>query len=111
MTSFTRRNFLKTSVIGGVAATCINPFETLAASENQVSSASRIALTTGDNRADMAYRALKPFSKEILQAIGKRRVILKPNLVNINIPLASTHAIHSKGYLNFSNQSVSRRML
>jgi uncharacterized protein (DUF362 family) len=101
MTSFTRRSFLKTSVIGGVAAACINPLDTFAASGNQESFASRVALTTGDNRADMAYRALKPFSKEISQAIGKRRVILKPNLVNINIPLASTHADTLEGILEF----------
>lgn len=101
MTSFTRRSFIKTSVIGGVAAACINPYDTLASSGNQESFASRVALTTGDNRADMAYRALKPFSKEIAQAIGKRRVILKPNLVNINVPLASTNADTLEGILEF----------
>lgn len=31
MTAFTRRNFLKTSIIGGVAATCISPFDSFAA--------------------------------------------------------------------------------
>ena len=67
MTSFTRRNFLRTSVIGGVAATCIKPFDTFAAPGNQESYASRVALTTGDNRADMAFRALKPFSKKLLR--------------------------------------------
>lgn len=101
MTLFTRRNFLKTSVIGGVGATCISPFNTFSASEVQETFVSRVALTTGDNRADMTYRALKPFSKEIAQAIGKRRVILKPNLVNINVPLASTHADTLEGILEF----------
>jgi len=101
MTSFTRRNFIRTSVIGGVAATCINPFSAFAISGNQESFASSVALTTGDNRADMAFRALKPFSKDLAQAIGKRRVILKPNIVNINVPLASTHADTLEGILEF----------
>lgn len=101
MTSFSRRNFIKTSVIGGVAAACIKPFDAFAASGDQDSFSSTVALTTGDNRADMAFRALKPFSKEIAQAIGKRRVILKPNIVNINIPLASTHADTLEGVLEF----------
>jgi uncharacterized protein (DUF362 family) len=49
----------------------------------------------------MAFRALQPFSKEIAQAIGKRRVVLKPNNVNINVQLASTHADTLEGVLEF----------
>ena len=101
MTKFSRRNFLRTSIIGSVAATCINPFDTFAMQESRNSYTSRVALTTGDNRADMAFRALQPFSKEIAQAIGNRRIILKPNNVNINVPLASTHADTMEGILEF----------
>lgn len=101
MTSFTRRNFIRTSVIGGVAATCINPLNAFAAVGNQESYASRVALTTGDNRADMAFRALQPFSKEIGLAIGKRRVVLKPNVVNTNVQLACTHVDTLEGILEF----------
>jgi uncharacterized protein (DUF362 family) len=101
MTTFSRRNFLKTSVIGSVAATCISPFDTFASYGKQEQLSSWVALTTGDNRADMAFRALQPFSKEIAQAIGKRRVVLKPNNVNINIQLASTHADTLEGILEF----------
>jgi uncharacterized protein (DUF362 family) len=49
----------------------------------------------------MAFRALQPFSKEIAQAIGIRRVILKPNNVNINVPLASTHVDTLEGIVEF----------
>jgi len=91
MTAFTRRDFLKTSLIGGVAATCMGSLNAFASTEKQESYSSKVALTAGDNRADMAFRALKPFSQEISRAIGNRRVILKPNNVNINVQLASTH--------------------
>lgn len=101
MTTFTRRNFLRTSIIGGVAATCIKPYDVFAAFGKQDQFDARVALTTGDNRADMAFRALQPFSKEIAQAIGGRLVILKPNNVNINIPLTSTHADTLEGILEF----------
>jgi len=101
MTTFTRRNFIRTSVIGGVAATCIKPFDTLAAFGKQEQFASRVALTTGDNRADMAFRALQPFGKGIANAIGNKRVILKPNNVSINIPLTSTHVDTLEGILEF----------
>jgi uncharacterized protein (DUF362 family) len=101
MTEFTRRNFLRTSIIGGVAATCIKPFDTLAAFGKQEQFSSRVALTTGDNRADMVFRALKPFSKEVAQTIGTRRVVLKPNNVNIDVQLASTHVDTLEGILEF----------
>src|ERR1035437_1994551 len=101
MTAFTRRNFLRTSIIGGVAATCIKPFDTLAAFGKQGRYDARIALTTGDNRADMAFRALQRLSIEITQAIGGRRVILKPNNVSINIALTSTHVDTLDGILEF----------
>ena len=101
MTTFNRRNFLKTSILGGVAATCINPFDTLASFGKQQQISSRVALTTGDSRADLAFRALQPFSNEIAQAIGNRRVVLKPNNVQIDIPLTSTHVDTLEGILEF----------
>src|SRR5690606_9271291 len=58
-------------------------------------------LTTGDNRADMVFRALLPYSRQIRQAIGNRRVVLKPNNVSIDIPLCATHADTLEGILEF----------
>ncbi len=101
MTTISRRNFLKTSVMGGVAVTCLKPFETLNALPFLESALSRVGLTTGDNRADMVFRALKPFSKEIAAAIGKKRVILKPNNVSIALPLCATHVDTLEGVLEF----------
>ena len=101
MTTFNRRNFLRTSLMGGVAVTCLKPFDSLASFEKQEQAATRVALTTGDNRADLAFRALQPFSKEIKTAIGKRRVVLKPNNVSIDRPLCATHADTLEGVLEF----------
>ena len=53
MTTFSRRNFLKTSIIGSVAATCIKPFDTLAAFGKQEQFKAHVALTSGDNRAEV----------------------------------------------------------
>jgi uncharacterized protein (DUF362 family) len=101
MTTFSRRNFLKTSVMGGAALTFIKPLVTLGSFGIQESVRSRVALTTGDNRADLVFRALQPFSKEIARAIGKKRVVLKPNNVQIDIPLTSTHVDTLEGILEF----------
>lgn len=101
MTSFTRRNFLKTSIIGGMGAACFRPVATFTNQEVKGSLTSKVSLSTGSSRADMAFRALAPFSKEISQAIGKRKVVLKPNIVNTEIQLASTHVDTLEGILEF----------
>jgi uncharacterized protein (DUF362 family) len=106
MTTFNRRNFLRTSLIGGVAATCIRPFDTFASIGSVVSGqeqivSPRVSLTTGDSRADIAFRALQPFSKQIAEAVGKRRVVIKPNFVSTQIQLAATHADTLEGVLEF----------
>jgi uncharacterized protein (DUF362 family) len=101
MTAFSRRNFLKTSLIGGVAATFINPFDTFASIGQRENFLSQVSLTTGDSRADMVFRGLKPFSEQIATNIGNRRVVLKPNNVSIKDQLASTHAETLEGILEF----------
>jgi uncharacterized protein (DUF362 family) len=101
MTTFTRRNFLRTTIAGGVAATFIRPCNAYVAFGTQRENHSDVALTTGDNRADMAYRSLQPFSKELAGLIGTRRVILKPNNVSIDKPLTSTHVDTLEGILEF----------
>jgi uncharacterized protein (DUF362 family) len=101
MSLFTRRNFIKASVAGSIGATLIRPFDTFASSGSAQQFSAEVALTTGDNRADMAFRALKPFSKQIAQAIGKKRVVLKPNNVSIDIPLCATHVDTLEGILEF----------
>jgi uncharacterized protein (DUF362 family) len=101
MTTFNRRNFLKTSILGGIAVTYLKPLNGLTNIVNPQPGSTSVSLTTGDNRADIAFRALQPFSEQIRQAIGQKRVIIKPNNVSINIQLASTHADTIEGILEF----------
>ncbi len=101
MNTLNRRNFLRTSVLGGVAASVAGPLSAFASFDEQAQLPARVALTTGDNRADMAFRALQPFSKQIRQAIGNRRVVLKPNNVSTEIPLCATHVDTLEGILEF----------
>ncbi len=101
MTKFTRRNFIRTSVIGGVAAAYAGPVGAFATSSFKPSGSSRAAITSGNNRADMAFRALQPFAAEVKQATAGKRIVLKPNNVNINVQLASTHVDTLEGILEF----------
>ena len=102
METINRRNFIKTSMLGGMALTV--PFGYKVAQFSEKSEAvftSQVSLTTGDHRADMAFRALQPFSKHIKEAIGKKRVLIKPNNVLIDRQLAATHVDHMEGILEF----------
>lgn len=102
MNTINRRNFLKTSVMGGVAATFISPLKTFASlNKTEQSTQASVAITTGDNRADLAFRALQPYSNQISQAIGNRRVVLKPNNVAVDNPLCATHVDTLEGILEF----------
>jgi uncharacterized protein (DUF362 family) len=101
MNRINRRNFLKTSVFGGVAASFINPFEPFTSFTGQDPVSASVAVTTGNNRADLAFRALEPYSKQIRQAIGNKRVILKPNMVSTEVPLCATHVDTLEGILEF----------
>ncbi len=101
MSTFSRRNFIRTSVMGGIAATGISSLYGFTGSPEKVQKEAQVALTTGDNRADLAFRALQPFAKEIRHAIGNRRVVLKPNNVLTNVPLTSTHVDTLEGILEF----------
>jgi uncharacterized protein (DUF362 family) len=102
MSSINRRNFVKTSIMGGLAATFYNPLsnqgQTIKVQEKMASS---VAITSGNNRADMAFRALQPYSNQIKQAIGNRRVVLKPNMVSVDVALSATHADTLEGVLEF----------
>ena len=103
MSSINRRNFLKTSVMGGLAVSLYNPLSNMSLPTVmlQEQSPSSVAITTGDNRADMAFRGLQPYSNQIKQAIGNKRVVLKPNMVSIEVPLCATHADTIEGVLEF----------
>lgn len=101
MIQYNRRGFLRTSIMGGLAAAYLNPFTTFKPVSAETGCSASVSLTAGDNRADLVFRALKPFSKQLAMAIGERRVVLKPNNVSINIPLCATHVDTLEGILEF----------
>ena len=98
MNTINRRSFIKISVMSGAGAALINPFVPV---EKQEQFSASAALTSGDNRADLVFRALQPYSAQIKESIGSRRVVLKPNNVSTEIPLCATHADTLEGILEF----------
>lgn len=108
MNTIDRRHFIKASVIGGIATSFggittafTDPRNKSTLPGNPDSIPASVAITTGSNRADMAFRALQPYSKQISRAIGKRLVVLKPNMVSTEVPLCATHTDTMEGILEF----------
>ena len=102
-----RRQFLKASLIGSAAA--LTPVRLAVAQAQSGSPAtapaaaasSRVSLTAGTDRADIAFRSLEPFKREIAAAIGNKRVVVKPNCVMINNALCASSADNLEGILEF----------
>ena len=98
----TRRQFLKTSMAGGLAAIgAARPVACAMAEDSPVADISRVALTNGEDHADIVFGALRPFGREVAQAIGDRQVVIKPNNVAIDIALSATPAECLEGTLEF----------
>lgn len=98
----TRRQFLKTSVVGGLSAIAAGrPTLHAMAEESPAANTSRVALTNGEDHVDIVFGALRPFGREVARAIGDRQVVIKPNNVAIDIPLSATPAECLEGTLEF----------
>jgi uncharacterized protein (DUF362 family) len=103
-TQTSRRTFLRRSLLGGAAALAVpwsvpNIFAGEPSPLKKLTS--RVALTSGEDRANLAFQGLKVFEKQIAAAIGKKRVIIKPNNVAIDNQLAASHAQNLEGILEF----------
>jgi len=100
-----RREFLKRTLLGGAAALAAPwTFSRAVAGENTAPAGgftSRVALTTGEDRAELAFSGLRRFEKQIAAAIGNKRVIIKPNNVSMDNQLAASHAQNLEGILEF----------
>lgn len=97
-----RRDFLKSTILAGAALAATRGLSLRADTTTPARTCtSRVALTAGADRANLAFKALEPFKEEIARRIGSKRVILKPNNVLIDRPLSATHADHLEGILEF----------
>ncbi len=99
MLTASRRNFLRTSLLAGLSFGVLRGRASVLAAPT--APASRVALTTGTDRAAMTLEGLKPFATELQRAIGGRRVVIKPNNVATDKPLCATHAGTIEGILEF----------
>jgi uncharacterized protein (DUF362 family) len=97
----TRRAFLKKSILGTAGVTAAWRMTALGDLVRADALPSRVVMTKGDDRADNAFRAMQMLKKSIATAIGNKRVIVKPNVVNDIVALADTHVDWLEGILEF----------
>ncbi len=99
-----RRGFLKTSIAGGVAAVmtgCLPRVVLAAEPAAPEDIRGKVALTAGDDRADNVFQAMDRFRDQIRREIGDRQIVVKPNNVLVDKPLAATDARCLEGILEF----------
>lgn len=62
---------------------------------------SRVSLVKGNDRREIVYQSLKKIEDEILGSIGNKTILVKPNVVVSNSPLAITHVDALRALLDF----------
>jgi uncharacterized protein (DUF362 family) len=71
----------------------------------------RVSLVKGDDRYKNIIQSLKPFENDILEAIGSKTVLLKPNVVLADNPLAVTHVDAVRAILDFLTPHIKRPII
>jgi uncharacterized protein (DUF362 family) len=68
---------------------------------NKVSEPARVSVIKGNDRREIVYQSLKKIEDEVLSSIGNKKILLKPNVVVSNNPLAITHPDALRAILDF----------
>lgn len=67
----------------------------------KVTEPARVSLVKGNDRREIVYQSLKKIEDEILDSIGNKTILIKPNVVVSNNPLAITHVDALRAILDF----------
>lgn len=70
-----------------------------------------VSMVKGADRRANIRRSLDLIADEIMEAVGDRQVIIKPNFVSTSIELAATHADHIRGILDFLGSFYKRKII
>ena len=111
-----RRNVIKTLGMGAVALSI--PGYSVASTKKttersftghgkratweKVTTTSKVSLVKGNDCRDNTFKSLMNIEDEIMASLeGKKRILIKPNFVNTNIPLCATRVDAVKAILDF----------
>jgi uncharacterized protein (DUF362 family) len=71
----------------------------------------KVSLVRGNDCRDIVYQALKNIEDEVLTSIGNKKILIKPNFVSTNHPLAATHVNAIRGILDFFKPNYKNQIL
>ena len=71
----------------------------------------KVSLVRGNDCRDIVYQSLKNIEDEVLASIGNKKILIKPNFVSTNRPLAATHVNAIRGILDFLKPHYKKQIL
>ena len=102
----TRRELISKSTIGALSGWAVLNIPRFTQAQTQSTTKSRLALTTGNSRPENIFKAMKMIENQIKQGlIGKKRVVIKPNLVSSSNQLSASHVDCMEAILEFLQRS------
>src|SRR5512135_1229495 len=77
----------------------------------KVEAPSVVSLVKGESRYDIVLKSLKLIEDEVAGAIGRKKVLLKPNIVLSRSELSCTHVDATRAVLDFLAPHVKRQIV
>ena len=77
----------------------------------KVAGPAKVSLVRGNDCRDIVYQALKNIEDEVLASIGNKKILIKPNFVSTNRPLAATHVNAIRGIMDFLKPHYKKQIL
>jgi uncharacterized protein (DUF362 family) len=116
---FNRRHFLKAVGAGGlglamggkILASPGSPLVPKGKLYQNTVGRSKVALVKGNDRREIVSQALKKVEDQVASAIGNKKVLIKPNLVVTDNPLAATHVDTIRAILDFLKPHVKSQIV
>lgn len=121
-----RRDFLKIIGIGAVSGIalssgipCFGSSRTYGSIQKRKAQAlykkvtefSRVSLVKGNDRHKVVYQSLKMIEDEVLSSIHNKKILIKPNLVVSDNPLAATHVDAIRAILDFLKPHYKKQVI
>ena len=125
-TTLNRRDFLKGITLGGIGGIalgenifCVNTKlsdtsdqqDRVSQLYKKVTEPARVSLVKGNNRREIVYQSLKKIEDEVLGSIGNKKILVKPNLVVTDNPLAATHVDAVRAILDFLTPHYKKQII
>lgn len=77
----------------------------------KVTAPAPVSLIKGNDRREIVYQSLKKIEDDILGSIGKKKILIKPNMVLADNPLCATHVDAVRAILDFLTPHYKKQII